>query len=150
MPLSMEADLRFNNNTTNYSRNFTVSIWKSYSLMRAYENFASVGRLEVLSTLNFSEATSGHPEFFVEKHGSPIFKIPASVPRQTSASANSSTHANVIQHWNWDTALTIPTSQALGLGEFRNVIIANVYHSRSMVTLFAVCCGKKNKIFSKI
>ena len=118
MPLRMEADLRFNNNTTNYSRNFTVSIWKSYSLMRAYENFASVGRLEVLSTLNFSEATSGHPEFFVEKHGSPIFKTPASVPRQNSASANSSTHANVIQHWNWDTALTIPTSQALGLGEF--------------------------------
>lgn len=26
MPLRMEADLRFNNNTTNYSRNFTVSI----------------------------------------------------------------------------------------------------------------------------
>ena len=49
--------------------------------MRAYENFASVGRLEVLSTLNFSEATSGHPEFFVEKHGSAIFKTPASVPR---------------------------------------------------------------------
>ena len=35
--------------------------------MRAYENFASVGRLEVLSTLNFSEATSGHPEFFVPR-----------------------------------------------------------------------------------
>ena len=125
MPLRMEADLRFNNNTANYSRNFTVSIWKRYSLMRAYENFALAGRLEALSTLNFSEATSGHPEFFVEKHGSPIFKTPASVPRQNSASANSSTHANIIQHWNWDTALTIPTSQALGLGEFGNVTIAN-------------------------
>ena len=43
------------------------------------EIFASVGRLEVLSTLNFSEATSGHPEFYVEKHGLLIFKTPASV-----------------------------------------------------------------------
>lgn len=30
MPRSMEADLQANNNTMNYSRNFTVSIWKSY------------------------------------------------------------------------------------------------------------------------
>lgn len=59
------------NNTTNDSRNFTVSIWKSYSYAsgRACENFRCLRGLEVLSKPNSSEVTSSHLEFDVEKHG---------------------------------------------------------------------------------
>ena len=69
------------NNTTNDSRNFTVSIWKSYSYAsgRACENFRCLRGLEVLSKPNSSEATSSHLEFDVEKHGWPIFETPANV-----------------------------------------------------------------------
>ena len=41
--------------------------------------FSAVRGLEVLSKPIFFEATSGHPKFYVEKHGWPIFKTPASV-----------------------------------------------------------------------
>ena len=78
MPSSMAADPQVNK-TMNYSRHFTVNIWKVTLSGELMKIFASVGRLEVLSTLNFSEATSGHPEFYVEKHGLLIFKTPASV-----------------------------------------------------------------------
>lgn len=58
------------NNTMNDSRNFTVSIRKSYSYAsgRACENFRCLRGLEVLSKPNSSEATSSHLEFDVEKH----------------------------------------------------------------------------------
>ena len=41
--------------------------------------FSAVRGLEVLSKPIFFEATFGHPKFYVEKHGWPIFKTPASV-----------------------------------------------------------------------
>ena len=41
--------------------------------------FCAVRGLEVLSKPIFFEATFGHPKFYVEKHGWPIFKTPASV-----------------------------------------------------------------------
>ena len=41
--------------------------------------FSAVRGLEVPSKPIFFEATSGHPKFYVEKHGWPIFKTPASV-----------------------------------------------------------------------
>ena len=69
------------NNTMNDSRNFTVSIRKSYSFAsgRACENFRCLRGLEVLSKPNSSEATSSHLEFDVEKHSWPIFETPANV-----------------------------------------------------------------------
>ena len=76
----MEADLQVKNHM-NYSRNFRVSIWKSYFYVsgRLMKIFSAVRGLEVLSKPIFFEATSGHPKFYVEKHGWPIFKTPASV-----------------------------------------------------------------------
>ena len=53
---------------------------------------------------------------------------------QNSAFANNDANTIAIKHWNWDTALTIPTSQALELNESGNVTIGNVYHSRLIVT----------------
>ena len=76
----MEADLQVKN-PMNYSRNFRVSIWKSYSYVsgRLMKIFWAVRGLEVLSKPIFFEATSTHPKFYVEKHVWPICKTPASV-----------------------------------------------------------------------
>ena len=57
-------------NPMNYSRNFRVSIWKSYFYVsgRLMKIFSAVRGLEVLSKPIFFEATSAHPKFYVEKH----------------------------------------------------------------------------------
>ena len=70
MLFSMEADLRVEE-SDDYSRNFRVSIWKSYFYVSGglMKIFSAVRGLEVLSKPIFFEATSGHPKFYVEKHG---------------------------------------------------------------------------------
>ena len=70
MLFSMEADLRVEE-SDDYSRNFRVSIWKSYFYVSGelVKIFSAVRGLEVLSKPIFFEATSGHPKFYVEKHG---------------------------------------------------------------------------------
>ena len=70
MLFSMEADLRVEE-SDDYSRNFRVSIWKRYFYVSGglVKIFSAVRGLEVLSKPIFFEATSGHPKFYVEKHG---------------------------------------------------------------------------------
>ena len=80
MLFSMEADLQVKN-PMNYSRNFRVSIWKSYFYVSGglMKIFSAVRGLEVLSKPIFFAATSAHPKFYAEKHGLPTCKTPASV-----------------------------------------------------------------------
>ena len=66
-------------NPMNYSRNFRVMESYFYVSGGLVKIFSAVRGLEVPSKPIFFEATSGHPKFYVEKHGWPIFKTPASV-----------------------------------------------------------------------
>ena len=72
----MEADLQVEKSDELFAKLQSQHMEKLLlCLRRAY----AVRGLEVLSKPIFFEATFGHPKFYVEKHGWPIFKTPASV-----------------------------------------------------------------------
>ena len=112
--------------------------------------FSAVRGLEVLSKPIFFEATSAHPKFYVEKHGLPICNTPASVLIYANLCLRKQQRKPLQLSIEITTALTIPPSQALEFGEFGNVTIGNVNHTREILTLFVCCSNRKNKIFSKI
>ena len=76
----MEADLQVKKSDELFAKLQSQHMEKLLlCLRRAYENF--LGRTRFRSTIKtiFFEATSAHPKFYVEKHGLPICKTPASV-----------------------------------------------------------------------
>ena len=76
----MEADLQVEKSDELFAKLQSQHMEKLLlCLRRAYENFLCRTRLRSTIKTDFFEATSGHPKFYVEKHGWPIFKTPASV-----------------------------------------------------------------------
>ena len=76
----MEADLQVEKSDEVFAKLQSQHMEKLLPcLRRACENFLCRTRLRSTIKTDFFEATFGHPKFYVEKHGWPIFKTPASV-----------------------------------------------------------------------
>ena len=70
MLFSMEADLQVEKSDELFAKLQSQHMEKLLlCLRRVYEIFSAVRGLEVLSKPIFFEATSGHPKFYVKKHG---------------------------------------------------------------------------------